>query len=87
MTSVQESIRMKPIDSTDIDERSCILQNYGLSQRNEDIELVKTPAMFYDYAFDEYQELDKHGGQTTEKKEDYWATLPLARLFLHQPQG
>ncbi|KAL0640311.1 hypothetical protein Q9L58_000591 [Maublancomyces gigas] len=74
MAPVRES--MKPFDSTDIDERICILQNYGLSQRNKDVELGETPVMFYDYAFDEYQKLDEYEGQIVEKKKDLWAASP-----------
>lgn len=69
---------MKPFSQADIDERTCILQNYGLSQRDTNAELGETPVMFYDYAFDEDQDEES---QTTAKNEDMWADLPLARLY------
>lgn len=76
MASTSEN--MKPFGPADIDERTCILQNYGLSQRNANVELKDTPVMFYDYAFDEDQDGES---QTTAKNEDMWADLPLERLY------
>lgn len=79
MAPVRES--MKPFDSTDIDHKICILQNYGLSQKNKDVELEETPVMFYDYAFDEYQKLDEYEGQIAEKKKDLWAASSAKGKF------
>lgn len=69
---------MKRFGPADIDERTCILQNYGLSQRDTNAELKETPVMFYDFAFDEDQDEEN---QTTVKNEDMWADLPLERLY------